>query len=225
MKHQTKWLATGLAIAGSLIAANTLKAQSIMDFSTMDVNSFGMGTNALYGNWGSIGTVAATPTGFEVNSGGYGSSFYSIPSAQTVILNPLDTQVTLTFTMNSNPANYIWAGTPFILDDNGGNSVTYGGYSGDGNPGNPVGTTWNGNVVTMTAALTGAQLADIQAGGDYINGFNFEFDPAVVTGPPIYDVTYNSIVLSPAPVPEPGTIALAGLAAAGWVAWRRKFRF
>lgn len=223
MKPQTKWLATGLAIAGGLIAANSAQAQqSIMDFSTMDVNSFGLGTNALYGNWGTVGTVAATPTGLEVNSGGYGSSYYAIPSSQAITANANDAQVTLTFTMNSNPSLCVWVGTPFILDDSMGNSITYGGYSGDGNPGNPVGVTWNGNVVTETALLTGTQLADIQTGNDVITGFNFEFDPAVMTGAPVYDVTYNSIVL--APVPEPGTFALAGLAAAGLVAWRRKTR-
>jgi len=222
MKPKTKWLAIGLTIAGGFFSANSSQAQSIMDFSTMDVNSFGLGTNALYGNWGSVGTVGTTPTGLEISSGGYGSLFYSIPSSQTVTANSLDTQVTLTFTMNSNPANCIWVGTPFFLDDSQGNSVVYGSYSGDGNPGNPVGVTWNGNVVTMTVPLTGTQLADIQAGNDAINGFNLEFDPATMNGPPVYDVTFNSLVLSPAPVPEPGTFALAALAGAGLVAWRRK---
>ncbi len=224
MKHQTKWLATALALAVSLILTNTSKAQSIMDFSTINTSTFGAGTNALYGGWGS-GTVTATPTGLEVSAGGYGSLFYSIPGAQTVTVNPLDNQVTLTFTMNSQPTNCVWVGTPFILDDINTNSVTYGGYSGDGNPGNPVGVTWNGNVVTETVALTGAQLAAIQANGDKINGFNLEFDPAVMHGAPVYDVTFNSVVLSAAPVPEPGTIALAGLAVAGLVVFRRKAKF
>ena len=222
MKQLTKWLATGLAITGGFIAADSSQAQGIMNFSAMDVNSFGLGTNALYANWSTSATITSQPTGLEINSGGYGSLFYSIPAAQRVTMNPLDNQVTLTFTVNSNPSLMVWVGTPFILDDTASNSITYGGYSGDGNGGNPAGVTWNGNVVTETVPLSAGTIAAIQTGN--IDGFNLEFDPAVMTGAPVYDVTFNSIALSVAPVPEPGTFALAGLAGAGLIAWRRKSR-
>ena len=122
----------------------------------------------------------------------------------------------LTFTVNDTPANYIWVGTPFILNDNSG-AVTYGGYSGSGNPGNPSTVVWNGNVVTWTVPLAAGQVAAIQAGGDAIYGFNLEFDPAVLTAGS-YDVTFNSLVLE---VPEPTTLALLALGVTGFVIAQR----
>ena len=54
--------------------------------------------------------------------------------------------------------------------------------------------------------------------GIIINGMNFQIDPANVSGN--YDITFNSLVLSP--VPEPATLALVGLGAAGLLAFRRR---
>ena len=54
--------------------------------------------------------------------------------------------------------------------------------------------------------------------GDVVAGLNFQIDPANVSGN--YDITYSSITLSP--VPEPTTLALAGLGAAGLLIFRRR---
>jgi len=51
-----------------------------------------------------------------------------------------------------------------------------------------------------------------------MNGINFQIDPANVSGN--YDITFNSLTLTPAP--EPATLALAGLGAAGLLAFRRR---
>lgn len=117
-----------------------------------------------------------------------------------------DTEVTLTFTLNS-PAGSYYVGVPFAISDNTGN-VFYGGYSTYG-PG-----TWS-----ETVPLDSTQLAAVAAGGDAINGINLEFDPAGNVPGGAYDITFNSLVLS---VPEPTTLALVGLGAAGLLAFRRR---
>jgi len=137
-------------------------------------------------------------------------------------LNVNDTVATLTWTVNSPSVSDInWIGTPFILNDNSG-AVTLGGYSASGNPGSDPGTTWNGNVVTETESLSAGEIAAIQAGGDAIYSFNLEVDPASFVGPPSYNITFNSLVLSPTPVPEPATLALVGLGVTGLLAFRRR---
>ena len=62
-------------------------------------------------------------------------------------------------------------------------------------------------------------MTDIQ-GGATIVGFNLQLDPAVYPGG-FYDVTYNSLDLT-APAPEPGSLALIGLGAAGLLLARRR---
>ena len=222
MKQHIQCLAAALAVACGLAAAGSAPAQSITGgtYLSIDPTTFGNGTNALYASWQS-GTVTSGANGVEVSAAGYGSFYYLIPPSQRQTLNPADTLATLIFTVNSPSVSSInWMGTPFILDDNSG-AVTLGGYSASGNPGSDPGTTWNGNVVTETESLSAAELAAIQAGTDSINGFNLEDDP-YFAGPPIYDITFNSLTLSPAPTPEPTTLALAALGAAGLLAARRR---
>jgi hypothetical protein len=64
-------------------------------------------------------------------------------------------------------------------------------------------------------------ITTIQGGGDIINGFNLEFDPAVYPGG-VYDVTFNSLALEPVAVPEPATLGLFGAGLAGLLAFRRR---
>jgi hypothetical protein len=218
MKQNTKWLAAALAVAGGLAMASSAQAQAVTGTPYLSNVPPG-GITALYAGWSGGGaTITSLPTGLEIASTGYGSLYYSIPSPVT--MNANDTVATLTFTVNSpSVANILWIGTPFAINDNSGN-VFYGGYSASGNGGSDPGTTWNGNVVTETEPLSSGQLATIQAGGDVIYSFNLEVDPASFVGPPIYDITFNSLVLSPAP--EPTTLALVGLGAASLLAIRRR---
>jgi len=218
MKQYMKWLTGALVVAGGLAIVSPVRAQSVINFSTINPSTLNTSPNALYAGWASA-TFTSQPTGLEVNSSGYGSDYYVVPTAQTLNVN--DTLVTLTLTVNSFGAvpalttSGIYVGLPFILNDNSG-AVTLGGYSGPGNPGNDPGATWTTNVVdgvsnlvcTETLNLTAGEVAAIQAGDDAIYGFNLEVDPSSDEADS-YDITFNSLVLSaPAPVGLP-TIAVA----------------
>src|SRR6266436_1617540 len=214
MKHYTKWFVTALAVVSGPAIVNTAQAQAVTGtpyLSNMDPSTLNTPPNALYASWaGPPTTFTSHPTGLEVSSVTYGSLYYVVPAGQVQTLDPADTVATLTFTVNDfDVAKYGWIGTPFILHDNSG-AATLGGYSGPGNPGSDPGTTWNGNVVTERETLTAAEIAAIQLGNDAIYGFNLQVDPAGVS-PPTYDITFNSLVLSP--VPEPASLALVGLGA------------
>ena len=221
MKHQSKWLASAIAVVSGLAFASSGQAQSVTGtpyLSNMDPGTLNTAPNALYSAWASSPPTIFTslPTGLEVSSIGYGSLYYVVPPGEVQTLNTWDTAVQLTFTVNGTASDYNWVGTPFILNDNAG-AVTYGGlYSGSGNPGNPSTVVWNGNTATWTVPLAANQLAAVQAGGDAIYGFNLEFDPAVAPG--IYDVTFNSLTI----VPEPASLALVGLGMAGLLVCRRR---
>jgi hypothetical protein len=220
MKEYTRWFAGMLAAVGGLALAGSAQAQAITGTTYLsNVLLNNNAPDALYAGWATGTTITSLPIGVEVASGGYGSSYYAIPSADQQILSSGDTVATLVFTVNSPSVSTIgWMGTPFILTDSGtGAGTTYGGYSASGNGGSDPGTTWNGNVVTETEKLTGAQLAAIQAGGDAITGFNLEVDPAGFSGPPTYDITFNSLTL----VPEPTSMALFGLGTVGLFMVRR----
>jgi hypothetical protein len=223
MKQNTKWLPAVLAVAGGMVMISSAQAQSVTGtpyLSNIDPSTLNTAPNATYANWNGGANFTSLSTGLEVQSAGYGSLYYVVPAGNVQTLNTADTQAVLTFTINSPAANnFVWAGTPFILNDNSG-AATYGGYSGSGNGGNPSTVTWNGNVVTWTVPLSAGQLAAVQAGGDAIYSFNLQMDPAVLNNGPIYDMTFNSLVLSPAP--EPTTLALVGLGAAGLLAFRRR---
>jgi hypothetical protein len=182
-------------------------------------------------SWSAAGsTIGSGPTGFTVNvpNGGFGSLYYALSTPMA--LDPGLNTATLVLTVNSPvPAQTgDWLGIPFQLGDNSG-SVTYGGYAGMfgyAATQSPATVTWNGNTVTETVTLgsapTGgaAQLADIQAGGDYLYGFNLELDPAVLSVGPGYNVTFDSLTLSS--VPEPSSFALFGLGAAALLVLHRR---
>jgi hypothetical protein len=235
MKQQTKWFTA--ALAGGLLMAGSAQAQVISDFS----NNFGLGVT--YGNWNDPGwqsfyggagimapifTSGVGPGTFQVQAAGYGSGHYDIPAGSQQLVDPAASQVTLTLQLNSPDVSTAWLGVKFLLDDNQGNSdVWYGAYTGlwgvdNGSWASTVGTAvWTGNTLTMTVPLTSAMLAAAQTGNDKITGFNLVLDPAYFAGTgPEYDITYKSLVLSS--VPEPTTVALLALGAAGLLIARRR---
>jgi hypothetical protein len=211
MKQLAKWMAVSVTGAAALATINSANAQSAtgsIAFSSITPDSVA----AYYAAWSGAPTITtSTATGFEISSVGYGSLYYANPAG--VPINAADTQVTLTFTLNG-PAGGFYVGVPFILNDNAGpnNSAPYGGYSTFTFPG----------TYSETVPLTADQLTAVQTGNDAIYGFNLEFDPAGNTPGNAYDITFNSLTLSAAAAPEPGTMALFGLGAAGLAVLRRR---
>jgi hypothetical protein len=226
MKQQMKWLVTPLVLAGSLMMVGLTQAQPVTGDTLLD--NLPPGLTALYGDW--VGNTSDGPAGFTVSTTdtGGGSSYYAIPLPNIQTLNVNDTVAILTFTLNDgNSQSTTWTGVPLTLNDNVG-AYNVGGYVGEfgynGTAG-PGTATWSGldnNICTETMILPSAMIATIQAGGDSINGINLQFYPAVypADGAGGYTVTFNSLTLSP--VPEPTSMAMAGLGALGLLAFRRK---
>jgi len=232
MKRNTKWFAGALALTGGLAMISSAQAQQVIsDFSNTSLS-------ATYANWDASGwtllgggagiqapviTGGTTPASFVVNAGGEGSGHVNL--ATPVLLNPGTTGLTLSLTLNSPAASDIWAGIKFVVNDDTG-ATWYGAYTGLWGVDNTswastVGTAvWAGNTLTMTVPLTSTSLAAAQGGADHIYGFDLVFDPAYYADSQnTYTVNYNSLITT---VPEPTTLALAGLGAAGLLAIRRR---
>jgi hypothetical protein len=211
MKEHLKCFATALALASGLALAGSAQAQGITG--TPYLSNIPAIGPSYSGYWSTpLATITSTPTGMEFNapggSGSFSTMYYPIPLANQVPTSPLDAQVTFKFTWNSGNA-VGGVNVLFALDDSMGGVDYYG-------------TTYAnlfvpGTTYTYTFPLQAPNLANIQAGA-VINGMNFQIDPANVSGN--YDITYNSLVVSP--VPEPTMAALAGLGLASlWIARRR----
>lgn len=209
MKQQTKWFATALAVASGLAIVNSAQAQAITG--TPYLSNINSAVPSYTGFWNTpLTTITSTATGLEFNgpggTGSFSTMYYPIPLGNQTALNPLDTQVTFNFTWNSGNA-VAGVNVIFALGDSMG-GVDY--YLTDYN----VPTL---GLNSYTFNLQSPNLANVGAGA-IINGMNFQIDPANVSGN--YDITYNSLVLSQ--VPEPASLALVGLGAAGLLAGRRR---
>lgn len=211
MKQHTKWFAGALAVAGGLAMITSAQAQSITG--TPYLSNIDPDNASFTGNWATTATILSTPTGMEFQAAGGAGTFstmyypiFNYPS-QVTPLNPADNQVTFDFTWNSGT---VAGGVAviFALGSNGGANYYSTGYGNSFVPG----TTYS-----YTFLLQASNLADVSA-GNTIGGLNFQIDPGNVTGN--YDITYNSLTLTP--TPEPTTLALAGLGTAGLMAFRRR---
>jgi hypothetical protein len=209
MKQNSNCFLAALALATGLVIANPTQAQTITG--TPYMSNIDPAAPSYSGSWSTpLTTITSTPTGLEFNapggSGSFSTMYYPIPVSQQTSLDPQDTQVTFTFSWNSGNA-VAGVNVLFALDDSMGGVNYYGtGYN--------VPTA---GLNSYTFPLQADNLAHVAAGA-VINGLNFQIDPANVSGN--YDITYSSITLSQ--VPEPTTLALAGLGAAGLLAVRRR---
>jgi PEP-CTERM motif len=221
--RQFKFALTVFAAAAGLISA---QAQYITGGQYLQNAT----TSGGYGGWASA-AYNYTSTGIEVQSSDnsdYGGAYFVINSGVQT-LSSLDTELILTFTLNGNAAsyNYFSPGQLVLNDANTPSSgpwyfnMPYFGY--EYNPNN-ANVTWNGSGTTYTVTMNIATqdpglLTNIQTGNDQIYSFSLDLDP---TGqiPSPWDITFNSIELAPAP--EPASLALLGLGAAGLLVVRRR---
>jgi len=228
VRNIRNWIIAATAVAVGLASVGSAHSQPVTGDATLD--NLVPGDITYYAGWSPSPTSATIgPSGLEIVSPAtYGSLYYAVPAVQHQTLNTADNLATLVMTLHGatqNPANVnsgYWLGIPFILNDNSG-SVMYGGYAGEFGYTGTGTATWtpaaNGWTVTEAVPLTLGQQAAIAAGGDTIYGFNLEVDPAVYPGSS-YDVTFNSLTLSQ--VPEPSTLALAGLGFAAVLAFNAR---
>ena len=221
----TRQLVTALAVVGALALASSTQAQYITGGQYLD----NVSAPSPYGGWSSA-TILQTPTGIEVQApvgGGYGGAYFVINGPAVQTLNPADTQVQLTITINgdvspSTPYVYFSPGQLVLNDDlplptQFNYNMPYSGPQ--NNPTGPPSCVWNGNVGTMTVPLSALQISKIAGGNDHIYAFNIDIDPAVITIPTL-DITFNSVQL----IPEPTTVVLVGFGAAllGLIGLRRR---
>jgi len=239
MKKHTKWLTSVLAVAGGLIIASTAQGQIIE-----------LGTQSNLGNVlpdaGILPNATLTASGLEISttSGGYYWGQVDLPLANQQTFNHADNTITEVYTINSpavGTSNADYAGIqggawswssfqPLISLNAGATQDRYYGYDGYNLSYSPIngqnianqdkGYSYNAitHQVTIVAPLTSPDRAAV-AGGATITDFQLSLD-AGESLPDGFDVTFNSITLSS--TPEPTTLALVGLGAAGFLAMRRR---
>ncbi len=229
MKHNSTWITTALAVAGGLIVAGSVQAQYVTGDQYLDNVTMGGGS---FGNTTGANGITLTGTGYNWGE-------WDIAPAQQQTFNPLDSEVIMTYTINSpaagttgadyvNGAAWTWVGLQPLINTTA-NLERYGGYDGYNLTYSPIngqnianqdkGYVYNNGVVTETIPLNNLTMGDIRA-GDPVTFFQISLDPTS-TLPDGFSVTINSIEL----VPEPSTLALAGLGlgVAGLVIARRRF--
>ena len=223
MKQPTKWIAAALAVTGGLVMSNAAKADTTLS----TFQNFNL--SATYANWDVTGseiisggsgftpiiTSGATPGSFDVQAQAYGSGAYNFASP----INATGAnEFVFTFTINTPSSGTFWM--------NPGVDIADGTHLVHLTAANTEGAYLDYSHYSKGTYTVYGPLHDQFGGADLdvstITAFNLELDPAEFGGNAPYDITYNSLVLTTAP--EPTTLALLGIGAAGLVIARRRAR-
>ncbi|HVU07544.1 MAG TPA: PEP-CTERM sorting domain-containing protein [Verrucomicrobiae bacterium] len=231
MKQQSKYLAVVVAMTGSLMIINSSQAQYVLG----NGSSAGITMDAGGSFAGSPTTTANGLTLTEPANPGYNFGSWDIPAQ---VYNPYDNTIIFNYTILSpapgttgadytGGAAWTWYSLQPLIQTTSvnqryygydGYNLSYGFPNGQNIANQDVGYVYDPatQTVTLTASLSAAQEADLLGGGT-VSQFTISFDPTS-TLPDGYSVQLNYIEL----VPEPGTLALAGLGIAGLVIARRR---
>src|SRR5258706_10549159 len=200
MKQQSQWRMYGLATAGLLAFVAAASADTTIN--TFDLFNL----DGTYGNW-STAIITSGATSYSVTSSGFGGGFKDI---NPNINASGATTIELTISLQGAPGPI--SGPIVALVDGDGSLYNYAWY-GQAAGNNQV-LTMNLNSPTFISnagSVPGLDLSNL----DF---FHLQDDPGGYSGS--YTISFENLALT-TPVPEPSSLALLSLGAAGFLVRRR----